>query len=75
MILIPWSSTSVTSNVIGNNYRVGERVIIDVTSLGGGAEQPGDLTFNVAKERIINVAMSNTFDFGGHNATLVFKKL
>jgi 3-oxoacyl-[acyl-carrier-protein] synthase II len=34
-----------------------------------------DLTFNVAKERIVNVAMSNTFGFGGHNATLVFKKL
>ena len=34
-----------------------------------------DLTFNVAKERMVNVAMSNTFGFGGHNATLVFKKL
>lgn len=34
-----------------------------------------DLTFNVAKERVVNVAMSNTFGFGGHNATLVFKKL
>ena len=42
------AATSVTSNVIGNNYRVGERVNIDITSLGGGAEQPGDLTFNVA---------------------------
>lgn len=34
-----------------------------------------DLTFNVAKEKVVNVAMSNTFGFGGHNATLVFKKL
>ncbi len=34
-----------------------------------------DLTFNVAKQRNINVALSNTFGFGGHNATLVFKKL
>ncbi len=34
-----------------------------------------DFTFNKAKERNINVAISNTFGFGGHNATVVFKKL
>ena len=34
-----------------------------------------DFTFNTAKERNINVAISNTFGFGGHNATLVFKKI
>lgn len=34
-----------------------------------------DFTFNVAKEREIKVAISNTFGFGGHNATLVLKKL
>ncbi len=34
-----------------------------------------DFTFNKAKKREINVAMSNTFGFGGHNATVVFKKL
>ncbi|MGM0620193.1 MAG: beta-ketoacyl-ACP synthase II [Bacteroidota bacterium] len=33
-----------------------------------------DFTFNVAKKREINVAISNTFGFGGHNATMVFKK-
>ncbi len=34
-----------------------------------------DFTFNVAKKREVNVAISNTFGFGGHNATVVFKKL
>ncbi|MDX8338519.1 beta-ketoacyl-ACP synthase II [Draconibacterium sp. IB214405] len=34
-----------------------------------------DFTFNTAKEKEINVAISNTFGFGGHNATVVFKKL
>jgi 3-oxoacyl-[acyl-carrier-protein] synthase II len=34
-----------------------------------------DLTFNVAKEREVNIAVSNTFGFGGHNATIIFRKL
>lgn len=34
-----------------------------------------DFTFNVAKKREVNIALSNTFGFGGHNATVVFKKL
>ncbi|MGR3811614.1 beta-ketoacyl-ACP synthase II [Jiulongibacter sp. NS-SX5] len=33
-----------------------------------------DLTPNVAKERKINTVLSNCFGFGGHNATLIFKK-
>lgn len=33
-----------------------------------------NFTFNKAQKRIVNAAMSNTFGFGGHNATVVFKK-
>lgn len=33
-----------------------------------------DFTFNVAKKRDICYALSNTFGFGGHNATVIFKK-
>lgn len=33
-----------------------------------------NFTFNKAQKRVINAAMSNTFGFGGHNATVVFKK-
>ncbi|WP_372776600.1 beta-ketoacyl-ACP synthase II [Mangrovibacterium sp.] len=33
-----------------------------------------DFTFNVAKERQIQYALSNTFGFGGHNASVILKK-
>lgn len=33
-----------------------------------------DLTFNQAKKKEVKVAMSNTFGFGGHNSTIIFKK-
>jgi 3-oxoacyl-[acyl-carrier-protein] synthase II len=34
-----------------------------------------DLTPNVAKARKIDAVLSNCFGFGGHNATLIFKKI
>ena len=34
-----------------------------------------NLTLNKAQKRTVNIAMSNTFGFGGHNACVVFKKL
>lgn len=33
-----------------------------------------NLTFNKAQEREINYALSNTFGFGGHNCSVIFKK-
>ena len=33
-----------------------------------------DFTFNKAKERNIDYSLSNTFGFGGHNGTVIFKK-
>ena len=33
-----------------------------------------NLTFNKGQSREVNVALTNTFGFGGHNASLVIKK-
>jgi len=34
-----------------------------------------NLTFNKAQQREVKVALSNTFGFGGHNASVIFKKV
>jgi len=34
-----------------------------------------NLTLNQAQKREVNVALSNTFGFGGHNACVIFKKI
>ncbi len=33
-----------------------------------------NFTFNKAQHRVVNAALTNTFGFGGHNASLIFKK-
>jgi 3-oxoacyl-[acyl-carrier-protein] synthase II len=33
-----------------------------------------NFTFNKAQKRIVNVALSNTFGFGGHNTSVIVKK-
>jgi 3-oxoacyl-[acyl-carrier-protein] synthase II len=34
-----------------------------------------NLTLNKAQKRDIKVALSNTFGFGGHNASIIFRKI
>jgi 3-oxoacyl-[acyl-carrier-protein] synthase II len=33
-----------------------------------------NFTFNQAQERKVNAALSNTFGFGGHNASVIFRR-
>ena len=33
-----------------------------------------DFTFNIAQQKPVNAMLSNTFGFGGHNASVIFKK-
>ena len=34
-----------------------------------------NLTFNKAQERKVEIALSNTFGFGGHNTSIIFRKM
>ena len=34
-----------------------------------------NFTFNIAQKREVNIAMSNTFGFGGHNSSAIFAKV
>lgn len=47
---------------------------INTTSVDPEVPQGMDLTLGKERIRPVNVAMSNTFGFGGHNAIVVFRK-
>jgi 3-oxoacyl-[acyl-carrier-protein] synthase II len=40
-----------------------------------GLDPKLNLTFNKAQQRKVNIALSNTFGFGGHNFSMIFKKV
>jgi 3-oxoacyl-[acyl-carrier-protein] synthase II len=37
-------------------------------------DQGLNMTFNKAQKRTVNTALSNTFGFGGHNTSVIFRK-
>lgn len=40
-----------------------------------GLDPKLNLTFNIAQKREVKIALSNTFGFGGHNFSIIFKKV
>ena len=48
---------------------------INVQELDPQIDPKLNLTLGTAQKREVKVAMSNTFGFGGHNSTIVFRKL
>ena len=48
---------------------------INVENLDPEIDSKLNLTLGKAQKRDVKVAMSNTFGFGGHNSTIVFRKL
>lgn len=60
-------------------YSIINNIVPPTINFHEGDEDPEidynlNFTFNKAQERNVNVALSNTFGFGGHNACVVFKK-
>ncbi len=58
---------------------VDEDIIPPTINHAEGDEDPEidyklNFTFNKAQKRIVNAALSNTFGFGGHNASVIVKK-
>jgi 3-oxoacyl-[acyl-carrier-protein] synthase II len=47
---------------------------INLHSIDENIPKDINIVFGEAKEKEINFALSNAFGFGGHNATVVFKK-
>ena len=52
-----------------------EKVREELTKEDEKIDEKINFTFGKAEKREVNVALSNTFGFGGHNACVLFKKI
>lgn len=62
---------------IASIYAVMEDIVpptINFFNLDPEIDEKLNFTFNKAQKRVVNAAISNTFGFGGHNASIIFKK-
>ncbi len=62
---------------IASVYAVANDVVpptINFSNLDPELDDRLNFTFNKAQKRTVNAALSNTFGFGGHNASIIFKK-
>jgi len=48
---------------------------INIENLDPQIDPKLNLTANKAQKRDVKAVLSNTFGFGGHNATVIFKKV
>lgn len=48
---------------------------INVENLDPAVREDIDLTLHTARKREVRAALSNTFGFGGHNSTVIFRRL
>jgi 3-oxoacyl-[acyl-carrier-protein] synthase II len=81
------STKSMTGHLLGaagaieailSLYAINENIIpptINVEKLDPAVPEGIQIVTNTAMEKQVDVAMSNAFGFGGHNSTLVFKRL
>jgi 3-oxoacyl-[acyl-carrier-protein] synthase II len=47
---------------------------INVQNVDPALDSRLNLTLHTAQKRVVKAALSNTFGFGGHNASVIFKK-
>ena len=68
------STKSMTGHLLGATGAIEALAWINVEELDPEIDAKLNLTLGKAQHRDVKAAMSNTFGFGGHNSTIIFRK-